>query len=388
MSTPQEFRTALEAFAESLKANFKNILPANPEEQLKDPTRALLRAVRPNVESKAEVPVRELGGRPDIGVTVDGSLCGFVELKAPSKSAEAEELTGEDKVQWEKFKGAFNLIYTNGSVWVLYRSGKREGEVVRFSGDVTSKGKKAFTEEQADNLYRLLENFTGWNPTAPTKPKQLAEMLAPLCRWLRDDVRTAVANPNSNLNVLAKEWRSLLFPDATDDRFADAYAQTLTYALLLARIEDTTEKPKLTTESAAKKLETGHGLLARALRVLSQDEARAEIAPAVGMLERLISAVDPAQLTAQAEKEQQDDTWLYFYEYFLAAYDKKLRNDYGVYYTPIPVIGVQVRLVSQLLQGKFKKPFSYADEGVVFLDPEAEPTPIRWPRSNTSSILM
>ncbi|MCU0809382.1 MAG: hypothetical protein MUC53_16265 [Candidatus Contendobacter sp.] len=55
----------------------------------------------------------------------------------------------------------------------------------------------------------MLRDFLFWQPTAPATPRALAETLAPLCRLLR--------------------------ADADDAQFADAYAQTLTYALLLAR---------------------------------------------------------------------------------------------------------------------------------------------------------
>jgi hypothetical protein len=37
---------------------------------------------------------------------------------------------------------------------------------------------------------------------------------------------------------LARDWRNLLFPTASDETFADGYAQTLTFALLLARTEN------------------------------------------------------------------------------------------------------------------------------------------------------
>jgi len=37
--------------------------------------------------------------------------------------------------------------------------------------------------------------------------------------------------------VLAHEWRGLLFPHLTNKLFPDAYAQTVTFALLLARVE-------------------------------------------------------------------------------------------------------------------------------------------------------
>lgn len=58
-----------------------------------------------------------------------------------------------------------------------------------------------------------------------------------------------------------------------------------------------------------------------------------------------------------------------FYEDFLAEYDPKLRKNRGVYYTPVEVVQAQVRLVAQLLQEKFQKSLSFADDQVFFLDP-------------------
>ncbi len=81
----------------------------------------------------------------------------------------------------------------------------------------------------------MLRDFLFWQPTAPATPRALAETLAPLCRLLRAEVLAAVQNPDSGLAALAVDWRHYLFPDADDAQFADAYAQTLTYALLLAR---------------------------------------------------------------------------------------------------------------------------------------------------------
>ena len=51
---------------------------------------------------------------------------------------------------------------------------------------------------------------------------------------------------------LAAEWRATLFPDATDAQFADGYAQTFAYALLLARLEGSI--PPIDADKAAKAL--------------------------------------------------------------------------------------------------------------------------------------
>jgi hypothetical protein len=359
---PQEFKDAVLAFARTLKQNFAVRIPANPEDQLKAPMLTLLEAAAANVQPRTEAQVEGLGARPDIGVAVRSLLCGYVELKAPGKGARTSRLTGADRTQWGKFKVLPNILYTDASEWALYRTGESQGEVVRFSGDVTTAGAEAFNDDQIAKLHTLLLDFLSWQPIPPNSSQALAKTLAPLCRLLREDVSVALHNLDSSLSQLAREWRQYLFPDADDAQFADAYAQTLTYALLLARLSG---EQHLTTESAAAALDSGHGLLAQALRILSQPQARQEIAVPVELLERMIQAVDPARL------QQRGDPWLYFYEDFLSIYDSKLRKSYGVYYTPVPVIGVQVRLVSQLLQAGFNKPLSYADEGVVFLDPAA-----------------
>src|SRR6185312_12527711 len=254
-----------------------------------------------------------------------------------------------------------NLIYTDSQEWALYRFGEQVSPVIRFD-DLTESGIDAISVQSASQLYQLVSSFLNWNPQPPTSPQALASILAPLCRLLRTDVLEATRRPNSALSILAREWRSYLFPDADDEQFADAYAQTLTYALLLARINGAEQ---LTTASAADALQSGHGLLAQALRILTQPQARAEIHLAVDILERVIRAVDPGLL------KQRGDPWLYFYEDFLSKYDPKLRASYGVYYTPPAVIKAQVQLVSWILRTRFNKPLSYADDDVVFLDPAA-----------------
>ena len=60
----------------------------------------------------------------------------------------------------------------------------------------------------------------------PTALRQeLAEVTARLCRLLRDEVVEALELKTEALTTLAQDWRGLLFPQATDQQFADGYAQ-------------------------------------------------------------------------------------------------------------------------------------------------------------------
>lgn len=59
----------------------------------------------------------------------------------------------------------------------------------------------------------------------------------------------------------------------------------------------------------------------------------------------------------------------YFYEPFLEAFDPKLRDDLGVWYTPPEIVRYQVRRVHYLLKTELKRARGLADPEVVVLDP-------------------
>ncbi len=368
-NTYPEFRSDLSSFAAELTKSYGQKTAFSPEDQLKAPVVELLKNAGQkldlNVHAVTEVQASEVGGRPDIGVTVKTLLMGYIELKSPGKGANPGKFKQKgDKEQWKKFTNLPNLIYTDGNEWALYRNGERIGSIVKMEGDVTIDKEKAINDENSKRLFHLIRDFLFWKPIVPSTPKALAELIAPLCRYLRSDVLEALENPESNLSILADDWRKYLFPDADNKQFADAYAQTLTYALLLARL---TGVEHLTISDAVKTIRTGHRLLSETLKILGDEKAKQDISVPVDLLERVISAVDPELMS----KKDQEDLWLYFYEDFLAAYDPKMRKDRGVYFTPVEVVKFQIRLVAELLSKKFKADYSFVDEKVITLDPAA-----------------
>ena len=356
------FREAVEAFAGAVAQRFVAPVDSQPEAQLTEPVGALLRACGEPwelaVDSYEQVKVQGVGW-PDLGVTVNDLLCGYVELKAPGTGARHEQFTGRNREQWQRYKALPNLIYTDGAEWSLYRPGKRARHV-RIAGDV-SDGARSLDHAKLSELSELLRDFFHWKPSVPKTPEALAEFLAPLARFLRDEVRDALGRENAPLKQLASEWRGLLFAEADNAQFADAYAQTLTYALLLAHFEGA---ESLGRGRATEALEREHALLAEVLGLLEARSVRAELALPIDLLERTIGAVSIDALQADG-----GDLWLYFYEQFLAAYDPALRRNRGVYYTPAEVVRCQVDLAGQLLRERFGKRFAFAEDGVTVLDP-------------------
>ena len=361
-----DFEADLRRFADALRTTYSATAAshAQPEDQLKPPIVELLTRFGDLIGAKVipttEAFMVELGARPDVAISVDGAVTGHIELKAPGKGAQTGKYKAHDAKQWKKFRNHPNLLYTDGNEWALYRTGERRGKIVRLAGD---HGRRLWRGggNNAHDLELLLRDFVRWQPIAPTSPRALAEALAPLCGLLRDEALTAVAAKGSAMHILADEWRRYLFADADDPQFADAYAQTVTYALLLARMEGEDNL----TGHAVQRLEARHGLLAQVLHILSQREAREEVEVAVDLLERVIAAINPAMMVGS----ETSDPWLYFYEEFLAAYDPKLRNDRGVYYTPVQVVQAQVRLATELLRERFDRNLGIVDDEVVLLDP-------------------
>ena len=354
---------AFRTFADDCRETYSDLKGGQAEDQLKSLVGALLQEVGPIVNLsevgwRTEVREDDVDGRPDLGVLVDKLLVGHIELKAPDVGALDEKFKGANKKQFERFKALPNLIYTDGATWTLYRSGERTLRV-RVTDDIRS-GSKKIDRDALPKLRKLLADFLHWQPVTPKSVDGLAKFIAPLARILRDEVEQAIQGEQPDIAQLAGEWRGLLFPEAGDTEFADAYAQTVTYALLLAKFEGA---DSLNPFSAVPRLQdTDHALLAAALQLLEAESVRKHLLMPIELLERAIGAIDDSLAITGTD-------WLYFYEDFLAAYDPELKKNYGVYYTPQEVVRCQVRLTAELLDTRFDKELAFADDGVQILDP-------------------
>lgn len=355
---------ALESFAATIQSKFGAAVDGREEDQLRRPVDELLEKIGRSqnlaVVAKDESTLGDKLGRPDFAVTVNRLLCGYIELKSPGTGVEPHRFKGHNKKQWERFSLLPNLIYTDGNEWALFRYGESIRRV-RFDDDLTVVGARAVNSKSADDMRALLVDFFQWEPIVPKSAKQLAELLAPLCRMLHDDVLEALHKRSEAMLSVARDWRRYLFPEASDQVFADSYAQTVVFALLLARSDGS---DTLLLDRAIQQLTGTNSLLSRALEVLTDSQLSDDIGASLNLLQRVIQAV-PTGTMSRGRR----DPWLHFYEDFLAEYDPKLRKDAGAYYTPVEVVQAQVRLVDELLREKFHKKLGFADGDVATLDP-------------------
>ncbi|MDD9816343.1 MAG: N-6 DNA methylase [Gammaproteobacteria bacterium] len=95
-----------------------------------------------------------------------------------------------------------------------------------------------------------------------------------------------------------------------------------------------------------------------------------DLARLVDSITDFLSRVDMRSiLETQARKAGFEDPVFHFYETFLAAYDPKLRERRGVYYTPAPVVDFIVRGVDEILRARFNRADGLADTKTLILDP-------------------
>ena len=321
----------------------------SPEDQLRAPLESLFANLAVlaglsagDVVAVGETSLADLKTRPDYALTLKRALVGFVEVKAPGKGADPRRFQdSHDKGQWEKLQTLPNLIYTDGNEFSLWRDGQLSGQIVRLNGDIATSGGKL---RSPDSLVSLFADFFQWRPQPPRSVAQLAVVTARLCRLLREEVAEQLAGGSAPLTNLAADWRKLLFPSATDEAFADGYAQAVTFGLLMARARNISLKDGLS--SVALELRQTNTLIGAALRLLTDDaDHERTLKTSLATLSRVLDVVDWS-----AVSKDDPEAWLYFYEHFLSVYDNELRKKTGSYYTPPEVVRAMVKLVDDALK--------------------------------------
>jgi hypothetical protein len=162
---------------------------------------------------------------------------------------------------------------------------------------------------------------------------------------------------------LADDLRRTLFPRITQEQFTDAYAQTITFALLLARNAGIAFEG-LDLPMIGHKLSKQSALIGRALTVLT-NPAGADNLLAIESLRRIIGAADWDQLNVTTS-----DSHALLYETFLEHYDSELRQKSGSYYTPDRMARAMVRFTDLILRDdRLDRPWGYASDDVIVVDP-------------------
>lgn len=338
------------------------------EDHLRGPFESMMRAVADSfgltVTMIGETRLPDLSIRPDYAVDVANARVGYVELKKPGHGVPGTwtRPSKHDLEQWLRFQQLPNVLYSDGEQFARYSFGKLQGKIARLEPGLAHASGKL--RAVGTDFGRVLSGFLLWQPERPRTLDELVRLVANLCRLLRDDVASELEREQKglvahNFTRLATDWRQVLFPNLSDLEFADQYAQTVTFALMLARVEEVSFDHQSIGE-IARLLGKKHSLMGRALTVLT-DQPEDEHSVALTTMIRVLSVVDWGLFP--------DDSYELLYENFLAKYDPELRKKSGVYYTPAALVGFMTRFVDDVLRERLDRPLGFAQSDVIVVDP-------------------
>jgi predicted helicase len=187
--------------------------------------------------------------------------------------------------------------------------------------------------------------------------KELVVELAHLATVIKKSVLTSIKAETERgpWKKLMLAFQKTLIKDLDDEQFADVIAQTISYGLLTARLssDGSISLKNLvdmvpSTNPFLKEL-LQHFLTSSGMKGLF-DVDEAGINDVVELLNR---ANAQAIRNDFGKKTAGEDPVIHFYEHFLGAYNKKLKVERGVFYTPQPVVSYIVRSVHEILQKEF-----------------------------------
>ncbi|WP_419773268.1 type ISP restriction/modification enzyme [Helicobacter pylori] len=289
------------------------------------------------------------GGQPDFRVSYQGLNIGYIENKRVGTNL--RQLLKSDQVL-KYLELNPNLMLTDylNFVWV----GKDEEnkplikrEISIASLDELSKPLKPKPQTERD-LIELFKSFFNHEAAPIANAKDFATHLSAPTRYLKDALITY--QKDEQVSSIFKNFKEYLYEELSFEDFRDAFAQTLTYSLFIAKLNHPFEKINL--DNVRSSIPKNFAVIREMADFLKKLDAIKEIQWLLNEILSLINHVDMDSILKDLNDDK--DPYLHFYETFLSAYDPKLREKKGVYYTPDSVVKFIINALDSLLKTHFK----------------------------------
>ncbi|GAA8292380.1 DNA methyltransferase [Helicobacter pylori] len=294
-------------------------------------------------------PKREQGSQPDFRVSFQGLNIGYIENKRVG--TDLRQLSKSDQIR-KYLELNPNLMLTDylNFVWV----GKDENnaplskkEISVASLDELSKPLKPKPQTERD-LIELFKSFFNYEAAPITNAKDFATHLSPRTRYLKDAL--IQYQKEDQVSSIFKNFKEYLYEELSFEDFSDAFAQTLTYSLFIAKLNHPCEKINL--DNVRSSIPKNFAVIREMADFLKKLDEIKEIQWLLNEILSLINHVDMDSILKDLNDDK--DPYLHFYETFLSAYDPKLRESKGVYYTPDSVVEFIINALDSLLKTHFK----------------------------------
>lgn len=317
-------------------------------------------------------------GAPDFVIANNAGhgleVIGYIETKDVGSPLDQIEKNSQMKRYLPALR---NLILTDYIEFRWYVDGELRRKV--NLANLQPKLKLGKLKDGPSNVVELLRDFLAHHPVPISSPEELAKRMARLTHLIRDSIFNSFEQDQAS--DLLRGWRDAFAkiliagidqPEKLGE-FSDMFAQTLAYGLFSARVMDTNSGFSL---YEAQKLipKTNPFLRKFFFEITGPDLEDEPFSGYVNDLIALLTNTDMSKVLADfGKRTKQEDPVVHFYETFLAAYDPKLRELRGVYYTPQPVVNFIVKSIDYLLRSRFGLKEGLADTSTItFEDPKPE----------------
>ncbi len=324
------------------------------------------------IELKQEPPKdKDGGGAPDFVFSQSGLILGYVENK--KVGANLESIAQSDQIK-KYFTLSENIILTDYLHFCLLRKTNNKIEITKECricelSELKSAYKNKNLDSQCEKIQELFHLFLSHNPKPINTALEFADSLALRTRYVRDFlVQTQISNTidskqtssNLEINGLYNAFTDSLYKNLAFDDFCDSFAQTLTYSLFLAKLNNK-ESSKIDLYNVKKFIPKAFPLIKEISGFIAKIDELSELKWLIGEILTIINNIDTSAIITELNKLTQDsfgdklhkDPYLHFYETFLSKYDPKLRELRGVYYTPQSVVDFIINAIDYSLKCDF-----------------------------------
>jgi predicted helicase len=354
-TTETATQQAMRAYVQRIEAAYRR--GNATEHTYRSDLKQLIETLDPRATATNE-PRRVACGAPDFIITNGQTPLGYIETKDIGISLDKIEHTD----QMRRYLGSLgNLILTDYLEFRWYVAGQARMEA-RLA-KASAKGKWQVDGDGINDVSNLLRGFMLAQVPTIAGPKELATRMAAIAQLMRDAIAKAFNSEDGGgeLHNQMLGFRRVLLPALSAEQFADMYAQSICYGLFAARCNVPTGA-NFTREHAAFDIPKTNPFLRKMFGHIAGPDLDDRIVWAVDDLAAVLNRADMESILRDfGHRTRQEDPVVHFYETFLAAYDPKMREARGVYYTPEPVVSYIVRSVDHLLKSDFHLPGGLAD---------------------------
>ena len=268
-----------------------------------------------------------------------------------------------------------NLVLTNHIDFIFYKNGNivREIKLIDLNTLVSARGEWPTNKEFEEHL----KAFFFQKPTKITNTKVLSEQLAIRTKELRR-IMLQVFRENEKDNPFIKFYdvfNKTIIKDLSQESFADIYAQTIGIGILLLRLS---KNENINFDNILSKIPKYIPLLSDFFKNAGFEDWNDNMLWIIDEIFYVVNSMDIKLMKKSMsykdlsiiEKRSIDfkDPFIHFYELFLNVYDRELKIEKGVFYTPEGAVSFIIRSTDIILRELLKIKDGYLNSKVKVLD--------------------